>query len=142
LIAEDDDDDFEIFSTAVDAVSIAIVLSRAENGEILMQKLNEFETLPDILFLDLLMPYLDGKQCLKMIRSDKRYDALPIIIFSGLKDESAIEYCFREGSNFYVLKPNSIKELVYSLEQIFTIDWKNLYYPPITQFLIPPKPHD
>lgn len=78
LIAEDDDDDFYIFSKAIEELSIPIILSRAENGEILIKLLNE--KYPDMLFLDILMPCKDGRQCLKEIRSDRRYDDLPIII--------------------------------------------------------------
>jgi CheY-like chemotaxis protein len=142
LIAEDDDEDFEIFSTAIEEVSIAIVLSRAENGSVLMKKLNEIDTLPDILFMDILMPYIDGRECLRMIRSDKKFDSLPIIMFSSMSDDFSIDYCFREGSNFFLLKPNSIPELVNELERIFSIDWKNLYYPPMSQFILPSRPHD
>ena len=142
MIAEDDDDDFEFFSTAVEEVSIAIILSRAENGEVLMKKLNSIDALPDILFLDLLMPCVDGRECLKMIRGNKRFDALPVIMFSSLSDPKSIEYCFREGSNLFFLKPTSFKELVNGLERIFSIDWSNLYYPPISQFVLQTKPHD
>lgn len=142
MIAEDDDEDFEIFSAAVEEVSFAIILSRVENGEILMRRLNTLEKLPDILFLDILMPCIDGRECLKLIRSDKKFDALPVIMFSSLSDPKSIEHCFREGSNLYVLKPNTIQELIAFLERIFSIDWSNLYYPPISQFVIQTKPHD
>jgi CheY-like chemotaxis protein len=140
MIAEDDDDDFEIFSAAIDEVSIAVVLSRAENGEVLMKKLNSIDELPEILFLDLLMPCTDGQQCLKMIRSNKRFDALPIIMVSSVTDPKSIEFCFREGSNLFLPKPTSIKELTQALEKIFSIDWTKLYYPPITQFILQTKP--
>jgi CheY-like chemotaxis protein len=71
-IAEDDDDDYEIFSSAVGEISVAIILTRSENGELLMKELKAIEKLPDILFLDILMPRVDGKECLKMIRSEKK----------------------------------------------------------------------
>ena len=142
LIAEDDDDDFEIFSAAVDEISLAIVLSRAESGSVLMHKLNDITPLPDILFLDILMPQPDGRECLKMIRSDKKFDSMPIIMFSSVSDVKSIEYCFREGSNLYLLKPNTLHDLIESLEKIFSIDWRNLYYPPISKFILPEQPHD
>ena len=142
LIAEDDDDDFEIFSTAIGEVSIAIVLSRAENGEVLMKKLNASEVLPEILFLDIQMPCVNGRDCLRQIRSDKKFDALPVIMFSSSSDSQDIEHCFREGSNLYLQKPSSLQELILALERIFTIDWRNLYYPPISQFVLQTQPHD
>jgi len=57
------------------------MLSRAINGKILLQLLEE--KLPNILFPDLLMPCVDGCQCLKEIRANKKYDAIPIIIYSS-----------------------------------------------------------
>src|ERR1041384_1470714 len=84
IIAEDDDDDFFIFSVAISETAFTVILKRAEDGELLMKLLQE--QIPDILFLDLLMPCKDGKQCLLEIRSDRRYDSLPIIVYTALED--------------------------------------------------------
>jgi|SRR5215467_8383007 len=135
LIAEDDDDDYFIFKMAVDDLSLKIKLSRAENGDILMKILEEIET--DILFLDLMMPCRDGKQCLTEIRANKKYDSLPIIVYSALGDLQNIEFCYRNGSNLYAIKAVSVEELKLVLKKIFTIDWKKmLYYPPLSQFVL------
>lgn len=135
LIAEDDDDDFLIFSIAIKETSFTYVLKRAENGEILLKQLNT--ELPDILFLDLLMPCTDGKQCLKEIRANKKYDSLPIIVYSSLNDLNNVEYCYREGSNLYIIKPSSISDLRGILERILSIDWKKtMYFPQKSQFVI------
>lgn len=135
LVAEDDDDDYLIFSIAIKETSFTYVLKRAENGEILLKCLND--ELPDILFLDLLMPCTDGKQCLKEIRANKKYDSLPIIVYSSLNDLNSVEYCYREGSNLYVIKPNSISDLKSILERILTIDWKRtMYFPQKSQFVV------
>lgn len=135
LVAEDDDDDYLIFSIAIKETSFTYVLKRAENGDILLKCLND--ELPDILFLDLLMPCTDGKQCLKEIRANKKYDSLPIIVYSSLNDLNSVEYCYREGSNLYVIKPNSISDLKSILERILTIDWKRtMYFPQKSQFVV------
>jgi CheY-like chemotaxis protein len=135
LVAEDDDDDYLIFSIAIRETSHTYVLKRAENGEILLKLLSDEQ--PDILFLDLLMPCSDGKQCLKEIRANKKYDNLPVIVYSSLNDFENIEYCYREGSNLYIIKPNSIADLKSVLERILSIDWKRtLYFPQKSQFVI------
>lgn len=135
LVAEDDDDDYLIFSIAIKETSFTYLLKRAENGEILLKCLND--ELPDILFLDLLMPCMDGKQCLKEIRANKKYDSLPIIVYSSLNDLNSVEYCYREGSNLYVIKPNSINDLKSILERILAIDWKKtMYFPQKSQFVV------
>jgi len=92
---------------------------------------------PDIVFLDLLMPCKDGRQCLREIRANKKYDAIPIIVYSSLSDLQNIEFCYREGSNLYAIKPHTLTELKVILEKIFSIDWKKvLYFPPRSMFVL------
>lgn len=136
LLAEDDDDDYLIFSLAVDDItSVRVALKRAENGDILMRLLDEKH--PDLLFLDLLMPCKDGRQCIREIRSNSKYDSLPIIVYSSMSDLESIEFCYREGTNLYARKPSSLSDLKSILEKIFAMDWKRmLYYPPMSQFVI------
>lgn len=136
LLAEDDDDDFFIFSLAVKELSVRVMLTRAENGDILMKLLDEAPH-PDLLFLDLLMPCKDGRTCIKEIRANAKYDTLPIIVYSSMRDMNNIEFCYREGGNLYVFKPSSLPDLKDILERILSIDWKNMmYYPPLSGFVI------
>jgi CheY-like chemotaxis protein len=138
LMAEDDDEDFYIFSLAIKELTIKVVLTRAENGDILLQLLDEKN--PDIVFLDLLMPCKDGRTCLKEIRSNKKYDTIPIVVYSSLSDLKSIEFCYREGSNLYAIKPSTLNELKTVLEKIFSIDWKKmLYFPPRSKFVVTPQ---
>lgn len=135
LIAEDDDDDFFIFSVAVSETGFAVLLKRAEDGDLLMKLLQE--ELPDILFLDLLMPIKDGKQCLLEIRADRRYDRMPIVVYTQLDDLETVEYCYRQGSNLITIKPNSIADLRHALQKVLGIDWKKtMYFPPKSEFVI------
>jgi len=135
LLAEDDEDDYFIFSLAVQELSIRVMLRRAENGDILLKLLDE--KIPDLLFLDLLMPCRDGRTCIKEIRANAKYDTLPIIVYSSMRDVNNIQFCYREGGNLYVFKPSSLPELKDVLERILSIDWKNMmYYPPLSGFVI------
>lgn len=135
VLADTDDNDYLVFSVAVNQQEIEVNLRRAENGMILLQLLGE--GIPDILFLDLLLPVKSGKQCIKEIRADERYDELPIIAYTALQDLESIEFCYREGANLYVLKPNDAATLVGILRRILSIDWKKtLYFPQRSQFVI------
>lgn len=138
LLAEDDDEDYFIFSLALKELTIKVILTRAENGDILLQLLDEKN--PDIVFLDLLMPCKDGRTCLKEIRANKKYDSVPIVVYSSLSDLKSIEFCYREGSNLYAIKPSTLQELKTVLEKIFSIDWKKmLYFPPRSKFVVNPQ---
>ncbi|RFM25788.1 response regulator [Deminuibacter soli] len=135
LLAEDDDDDYLIFSLALEEIAIRVSLKRAKDGEILMQLLQEKN--PDLLFLDLLMPCKDGRQCIREIRANSAYDSVPIIVYSSLNDLKEIEFCYREGTNLFAVKPNSIGDLKSILERILSINWKQmLFYPTLSQFVI------
>jgi CheY-like chemotaxis protein len=135
LLAEDDEDDYYVFSLAIAEVPVKVLLTRVEDGEKLMRLLNE--KMPDILFLDLQMPIKDGRECLREIRADKKFDKLPIIIYSSLEDLRNIEVCYREGANLYALKPSTLGELKGMLERILHVDWKKmLYFPTFPQFVV------
>jgi CheY-like chemotaxis protein len=135
IIAEDDDDDYYIFSLALAESTYKVVLTRAENGKILLQLLER--ELPDIVFLDMLMPECGGQQCLKTIRANKRYDSLPVIVYTSLRDLENIEYCYREGSNLFIIKPDSFTDLKNILQRVLSIDWKKtMYYPPRAEFVL------
>ena len=135
ILAEDDDEDFMVFDLALKEVDLKVILTRAQDGEILIKLLDK--NVPDILFLDLHMPCKDGQHCLREIRANKKYDALPIIIYSSLRDLLSIDYCYREGANFYSVKPGSFQDLKAMLTKILTIDWKKfLYYPGRSEFVL------
>lgn len=137
LIADDDDDDFEFLAEAVNDLSLKIILSRAENGEILMKILHM--EIPDVLFLDVMMPCVDGKECVHQIRSDKKFDDLPIIVYSAVRDPDTVEFFYRQGTNMYVFKPQSYSDLLSMLEKIFAIDWRKVrYYPKYNDFVLNP----
>jgi CheY-like chemotaxis protein len=138
LMAEDDDEDYLVFSLAVQELSFRVILTRAEDGELLFKLLEQKP--PDILFLDLLMPCKDGRQCLKEIRANREYDTLPIVVYSSLHDLRNIEFCYREGSNLYAIKPGTLSELKTVLEKVFAVDWKKmLYFPPLSEFVLNPQ---
>ncbi|MBT1703972.1 response regulator [Chryseosolibacter indicus] len=138
LLAEDDDDDFDFFSMAIDETSLTVILKRAENGDILLQLLDQ--NIPDILFMDIFLPYKTGRECLREIRANRKYDSLPIIIYTSVKELEQIEFCYREGSNFYMIKPTSFNELKAILKKIISLEWKKMmYYPTLSEFVVNPQ---
>ena len=137
LLADDDDDDYMVFSLAIEELPIAVILTRAPNGEVLMEILSEKH--PDILFLDLNMPCKDGRQCIREIRANPKFDSLPVIIYTSIKHMQDIELTYREGSNLYVVKPSNLSDLKNVLNKILLLNWKELlYYPTKEDFVLGP----
>lgn len=72
--------------------------------------LNELGTnLPSIVLLDLLMPQMDGIECLRRIRSTG-YEG-PVIIFTALSDNEKRTEAELEGATEYILKPDLFEHL-------------------------------
>src|SRR5436190_395702 len=106
--ADDDDDDRELFKSALNDACITSKLSTFEDGCQLMQHLAEMnQNHPDVIFLDINMPYKNGKCCLKEIRSNHQLNEVPVVMFTTASDQKDIEETFAGGANLYVSKPVS-----------------------------------
>jgi len=67
---------------------------------------------PDLLVLDVEMPFLKGWQLCQMVRSDLKWQHLPILFLSNDNDAQQIDRAFQAGADDYFHKSNSASELV------------------------------
>src|SRR5215212_1458528 len=91
FLIDDDVDDQEIFALALNEVNERFQCEVANNGYEGLQQLKKMNCLPDYIFLDLNMPKMNGKECLKELKKTERLKAIPVIIYttsSSLKDIS------------------------------------------------------
>ena len=70
------------------------------------------EAAPDLIVSDLVMPYRDGYEVLRALRSDPRFRAIPVVILSMRDREEDIVRGFEQGADDYVVKPFNARELV------------------------------
>lgn len=137
VLAEDDRDDVLIFQLAIDSLPLTVQLTHEDDGEKLLALLRRL--IPDIIFLDTHLPRKNGINCIMEIRKEKKFDNVPVIMYTAHKDEKSIEDSFAAGANFYLLKSNSVTELAQRLGMILSVKWKKFaYYPPRSQFVIGP----
>lgn len=59
----------------------------------------------DLIFLDLVMPEMDGLELLTRIKSDDRLRAVPVIIVSGISETDGVIRCIEAGAEDYLTKP-------------------------------------
>lgn len=71
-----------------------------------------FETTPDLVILDLMMPEIDGFEVLEFIRGRRETQYLPVILLTALSEESDRIRGLSLGAQDYVVKPFSINELM------------------------------
>ncbi len=82
MIVDDDKDDRFFFRSAIRKNNPTFECIEAENGVDALEQLRKAEQLPDFIFLDLNMPKMDGRECLKELKKDKTLKKIPVIIYS------------------------------------------------------------
>ena len=110
LYIDDDVEDIEIFHEAVKAVDPSIQYLSATSGKDALAILDSCNTLPKHIVLDINMPRMDGKSCLKEIRSERRFDPINIVIYSTNSFPKDIEQIEAMGASF-MRKANSFNDL-------------------------------
>ncbi len=116
---DDDEDDREIFCLAVEACEAPIACVPVRDGLEALTALDNKSFTPDYIFLDLNMPIMDGKQCLKAIRNLRHLDNVPVIIFSTSSSEKDKEETRALGANAFITKPPLVSTLAKKLSDIF-----------------------
>jgi CheY-like chemotaxis protein len=122
VLTDDDEGDRLVFKEIFDELETDSVVRMVNDGEQLMNFLRNSENLlPDIIFLDLNMPNMNGLECLKEIRSSARYNDISIAIYSTSTSEKDIENTFLHGANIYITKPGDYKDLKKVLAKALTV---------------------
>ena len=106
LLADDDMDDRELFTEAITQINKNIAIHHAENGSQALNKLKELPTKPDMIFLDINMPVMNGWECLKTIKEDQTYQHIPVVIYSSSSNHREKQIATDMGASLFFTKPN------------------------------------
>lgn len=124
-LADDDEDDRLFFIDAFEELKINTIVNTVNNGRELLNFLNEPDTiLPNIIFLDLNMPILNGIESLKEIKLNEKFKDIVIAIYSTSSSDQDVEDTFVLGANIYIKKPSNFNQLKKALSDIVTINWQ------------------
>lgn len=120
LLIDDDDDDQEIFFTAANEISRNITCLGLVNAADALKRLSQKEITPDVIFLDLNMPVMNGQQFLVEIKKRPDLKSIPIIIFSTSSNRTTIQLMKDLGAYDFITKPEKYDALVNILKPLFT----------------------
>ncbi len=76
-------------------------------------------SVPDLILLDLNMPFMDGFEVISRIRSDARTAKIPIVIMTGDRSPEIERRCKEVGALDYIIKPFIPSDLQVRMEQVF-----------------------
>jgi len=119
LMADDDPDDRMLMKEALEENNLPNTIDFVEDGSELMDYLynkgrfsQENTIRPGLIFLDLNMPKIDGRQALRIIKSDPLLRRIPIIVLTTSKAEEDIAITYDLGVNSFISKPARFADLV------------------------------
>jgi CheY-like chemotaxis protein len=121
ILAEDDIDDQNIFQIALQEIDSSVQAQFVSNGRELLNLLENHK--PDLLFLDLDMPYKNGLECLIEIRNNPRLEEIPVIVFSSTTKPSNIQTAYEMGAHLFFIKPPIYTDYLSSIKAIFKLNW-------------------
>lgn len=111
FVVDDDLDDTEIFQEVLSFIDPTIQCSTAENGRDALDKLSRVTFIPDLIFLDLNMPRMDGKECLRKLKENALLRNIPVIIYTTSSQSKDIEETMEAGAIKFITKPLNVNDL-------------------------------
>jgi CheY-like chemotaxis protein len=106
-VAEDDPAHILVIQGTLKSLFPEIKFFLAKNGKELLISIHTIA--PDLLITDINMPEINGLELTEIIRRDRSYDYLPIVIFSSSDRESVRIEASLKGADAYYVKPSEEK---------------------------------
>lgn len=120
FLVDDDEDDQLFFLEALQEVDNSIKFTYAENGKKALSKLSELVQLPDIIFMDINMPELNGFECLKELKKCARLRTVPVVMLSTSVSLHDMNQSKELGAEMFYTKPSSYSKLRDLLQKIIS----------------------
>lgn len=117
MVVDDDEDDREFFKDALHDSKIGASCIEASNGVAALEILESLVTLPDVIFVDINMPKMDGKKFIEIAKADPRLKNIPFIVLSTSALFKDINDCYRLGVKAYIRKEPSAAKLALSISK-------------------------
>jgi CheY-like chemotaxis protein len=129
-LAEDDPDDVEFFLEALNEINQSISCVCARNGSDLIQKIKTQQLpVPDIFFLDVNMPEMNGWETLEFIKSDPALADIPVIMYSTSSARRDAQKAIEQGALCFYEKPSNyllLKEFLHHISYSTVVDKSTL----------------
>ncbi len=114
MVVEDDIFVMDIYHTKLEQEGFQVI--EAANGLEALKKLEKI--IPDVMLLDIIMPYMDGLEALEKIKADDRFKDIPIILLTNLSQKEEVTKGLGLGANDYLIKshftPSEVLEKIKS----------------------------
>lgn len=107
LVIDDDQDDQFLFQEALKEADNTVMYYDANNGADALEKLDSgVVQTPDIIFMDVNMPIMNGPDCLSELKKSSEYKSIPVIMYSTSCCAEYQQEYIAAGAEDYIVKPS------------------------------------
>jgi CheY-like chemotaxis protein len=114
LVVEDDRRMAQSLAAQIGVLGHTVAISYGPR--MALQQLNE--VIPDVIFMDIHMPGIDGLEVLRFLRRDPMTMDVPVVIVSAEEQEESKKAALEAGANYYIVKPPTVEEIEKALETV------------------------
>jgi two-component system sensor histidine kinase/response regulator len=107
LVVDDDPNNFDVIETLLGDQEYQ--LHYAANGLSAIAGLDSCQ--PDLILLDVMMPEIDGIEVCKRIKASPKWQTVPIIMVTALREKADLANCLNAGADDFLSKPINSVEL-------------------------------
>jgi CheY-like chemotaxis protein len=118
LVIDDDTDDRELFCEALAIVDPVIICHQAPDGLEAFKYLRSKESEPDIIFLDINMPVMNGWEFLSTLKAEADHRHIPVIVYTTSSNKKDRIIAGELGALCFVTKPHAFKRLKVILDLV------------------------
>jgi CheY-like chemotaxis protein len=112
LWADDDADDLQMMREILLKNNKDYKIIEVNNGKEALNFLSNIEEAqyPSLIILDINMPVLDGKETLSILKKEKKYQQIPVVVFTTSESQLDKIFCKKFGTEM-ITKPPNFKNL-------------------------------
>jgi len=120
ILVDDDADDQQLLLQAFQRLTDKYQINTVSSCKNLLELMSATtdNKLPCLIVLDYNMPGTNGKQALQILQNNRRYKSIPKVIYSTGSEGLDRKEFLSLGAKDYLVKPNSIKEIVDSARKM------------------------
>lgn len=116
FIADDQQLIRESLKLYLDSTGEFCVTGTAENGRDVLSAIEK--DVPDIILMDIRMPFLDGVECTKLVK--QKYPQTKIIILTTFDDDEYVYNALKHGASGYLLKGIALEALRDAIRTVYS----------------------
>lgn len=128
-MVDDDTDDADLFQLAISEVGGNLKLTHARDGLELIKILQGKTQLPEVIFLDINMPRMNGWETLRELRHDDRFRKIPVVMYSTSSVKKEGQRALEAGAVCFYQKPSKfslLRDFLKALVNVDSFDAKDL----------------